>query len=267
MTLDPFINLKAAQKEGWVSFGPMEINTTVPAAKLVKFARVLPNQAVLDVACGTGVVAITAAQSKALVSAFDLCPELITRARENARIADVNIDFLEADVEKMPYADHAFDVVLSQYGHIFAPQPKIALKEMLRVLKPGGIIAFSTWPPEHLTGRMFSLVEQFFPAPEGVPSPILWGEPNMVRERLGHDVENIIFEREVMLAPALSKAHYAHFLETTLAPLIKLVRLGDAPLLKKFRAGLDEIVSEYYIENAVRSHYLLCKAVKKRHEF
>jgi ubiquinone/menaquinone biosynthesis C-methylase UbiE len=137
--------------------------TTIPAGRLVKFAGVKAGQHVLDVACGTGVVAVTAARIGAKVSALDLTPELLERARENFQIAAVEVDAREGDAEKLPFGDAAFDVVMSQFGHMFAPRPALAVAEMLRVLKPGGTIAFSTWPPDKMTGRMFSLVASYMP--------------------------------------------------------------------------------------------------------
>ena len=108
---------------------------------------------VLDVGCGTGVVAITAARLGAKVRAVDLTPELLERARENAGIAKVDIEWTEADVEKLPFRDAEFDVVVSQFAHMFAPRPEIAAGEMLRVLRPGGTLGFATWPPELMVGR------------------------------------------------------------------------------------------------------------------
>src|SRR4029079_8419210 len=103
-----------------------------------------------DVACGTGVVSVTAARAGATVSGLDLTPELLERARENARIGSFDVEFREGDVEALPFGDAEFDVVLSQFGHMFAPRPQVAIAEMLRVLKSGGTIALSTWPPEFL---------------------------------------------------------------------------------------------------------------------
>src|SRR5271168_2461 len=100
--------------------------TTIPAARLVKFAGVQPGQQVLDVACGTGVVSVTAARIGAHVTALDLTPELLERARENARVAGVEVDWHEGDVEQLPFGDTTFDVVLSEFGHIFAPRPEVA---------------------------------------------------------------------------------------------------------------------------------------------
>jgi ubiquinone/menaquinone biosynthesis C-methylase UbiE len=179
---DPFAKFKAAQREARAVFAPVEISTTIPAAKLVKFAQVKPGQKVLDVACGTGVVAVTAAQRGAKASGLDLSPVLLERACHNAGLANVEIAFIEGDAEALPYPDATFDVVLSQFGHIFAPRPAVALKEMLRVLKAGGgCIAFSTWPPEHFTGRMFTFIASYqVPPPPGteLPAPpALWETP------------------------------------------------------------------------------------------
>src|ERR1700683_4708344 len=142
-TADQFAAFKAAHREAWSSFVPVEIPTTPPAAQLVKFAQVSAGQHVLDVACGTGVVAITAALRGAKASGLDLTPALLERAKKNAEIAGLNVEFVEGDAEALPYPDASFDVVLSQFGHIFAPRPAVAVKEMLRVLKSGGRGAWS----------------------------------------------------------------------------------------------------------------------------
>src|SRR5207237_3503325 len=142
-----------------------------------------------DVACGTGVVALTAARAGAKVSALDLSPVLAGKARQNAALAGVEIDVVEGDAEALPHAGASFDVVLSQFGHIFAPRPEVAVAEMLRVLKPGGTIAFSTWPPDFYVGRSFALGSKYLPPPPDVPSPILWGDPNVIRTRLGSKVK------------------------------------------------------------------------------
>jgi 2-polyprenyl-3-methyl-5-hydroxy-6-metoxy-1,4-benzoquinol methylase len=96
---DPFANFKAAQREAWASFLPVEVITTIPAAKLVKFAQVAAGQKVLDVACGAGVVAVTAARRGATVSGLDLSPVLLERARYNADLAGVSVAFTEGDAE------------------------------------------------------------------------------------------------------------------------------------------------------------------------
>ncbi len=177
MSEDAIARFKEAQRQGWKHFAPLEALTTPAAARLVKFANVRAGQNVLDVGCGTGVAAITAARIGARVRGVDLTPELLERARENARIANMEIDFREGDAEALPFDDVMFDVVLSHFGHMFAPRPAVAIGEMLRVLKPGGTIAFTTWPPELLIGSSFNLVANYMPPPPpGVSPPPQWGD-------------------------------------------------------------------------------------------
>jgi SAM-dependent methyltransferase len=222
---DPFAHFKAAQREAWASFLPVEVITTIPAAKLVKFAQVSPGQRVLDVACGTGVVAVTAARRGAIVSGLDLSPVLLERARFNADLAGVTIDITEGDAEALPYPDASFDVVLSQFGHIFAPRPQVALSEMLRVLKVGGRLAFSSWPPEHFPGRMFTFMADYSPPPRGTEPPAppaSWGDPEIVRERLGASVVDLTFGRDTLTGPALSLSHFRAAQEKQSACLARL---------------------------------------------
>jgi SAM-dependent methyltransferase len=263
---DPFDGFKAMQKQGWAHFAPLEMFTTIPAAQLVKFAGVRAGQRVLDVACGTGVAAITAARAGAQVSALDLTPVLLERARQNGQLAEVQVDWREGDVEKLPFADGTFDVVLSQFGHMFAPRPAVAVAEMLRVLKPGGTIAFSTWPPDLFVGRMFKLTSSYLPPPPpGAAPPPQWGDENVVRERLGGAVKDIAFQRETLRAPALSPQHYRAMTERTAGPLVKLVEglsAGDPAKLAAFRKEFDALISGFFADNFVRQEFLITRAAK-----
>lgn len=264
---DPYVLFKGAQKAGWAHFAPLEAMTTPAAAKLVNHARIRSGNRVLDVACGTGVVAITAALRGATVTALDLTPALLEHARENVQIAGAAVELHEGDVEQLPFAGASFDVVVSQYGHIFAPRPDVAIGEMLRVLKPGGTIAFSTWPPELFLGRMFALTARYMPPPP-VPAapPAQWGDPDVIRERLGDRVRDLVFDRERMLAPALSVAHYRTATERTAGPLIKLVEtltISDPARLAEFRRECDALIREYLVDNQVRQDYLMTRATKK----
>ena len=175
--MDPFDNFKAAQRAGWAHFAPLQAITTEPAARLVRHAGIQQGQRVADVACGTGVVAVTAARHGAQVTGLDLTPELLAIARENARIAAVEVEWQEGDVEQLPFEADTFDVVVSQFGHMFAPRPELAVSEMLRVLKPGGVIAFSTWPPDMMVGRMFAITGRYMPPPPPGGPPAVMGRP------------------------------------------------------------------------------------------
>jgi SAM-dependent methyltransferase len=262
--LDEF---KAAQRASWAHFAPLQMQTMGPAARLVRWARITPGQQLLDVACGTGVVALTAARQGATVTALDLTPELLQVARRNAELTGLTVDWHEGDAENLPFDAGRFDVVVSQYGHMFAPRPDVAAKEMLRVLKPGGTLAFSTWPPELMVGRLFALTGRYGPpAPQGVVPPGMWGDPAVVRERLGDAVRDIIFTRATMNVPALSPAHYREMFEKSAGPVIRIVEtLGgsDPARLEQFRREVEALVSEYFEDNVVRQGYLMTRATKQ----
>lgn len=264
--MDQFAEFKENQRKGWSHFAPLESQTTPPAAHLVRHAGVRAGQRVLDIGCGTGVVAITAARLGAQVTALDLTPALLERARENAQIAGVSVEWHEGDAEQLPFADASFDVVLSQFGHMFAPRPDVALAEMLRVLKPGGTVAFNTWPPELFTGRMFILTAKYAPPPPpGVVPPVLWGDPNIIRERFGAAVTDIVFDRGVMLVQTLSPQHHRETFERTAGPVIKLVevlKVSAPEKLSAFRAEYEALVSQYLRDNVVHQSYLTTRATK-----
>jgi SAM-dependent methyltransferase len=264
--MDVLDQFKAAQKAGWAHFAPLQAFTTIAAARLFKHARITAGQRVLDVACGTGVVAVTAARSGARVTGLDLTPELLAVARDNGRIAGVEIDWHEGDVEALPFDAATFDVVVSQFGHMFAPRPEVAMGEMLRVLKPGGTIAFSTWPPGLFVGRMFAVLGKYMPPlPPGVAPPPLWGEPNVIRERLGNAVRDISFDRGTIAAPALSPQHHRELTEKTAGPVLKLVEslsVADPSKLAAFRREYDALAAEYLEDNIIRQDYLMTRATK-----
>jgi len=263
--MDPIAQFKENAKVGWSSFAPTEMVTGSVAPRLVKFAGIKAGLDVLDVACGTGVVALTAARLGARVKASDLTPALVARAKEHATIMKLEVEFREADVEALPYADAQFDVVVSQFGHMFAPRPDVAIAEMLRVLKPGGTIAFSTWPPELFAGMMFALVGKYTgPPPAGVSPPSQWGDPKVVRERLGDKVRDILFDRDVLRFQMLSVQHQRLFFERNVGPLEKLVdRLASEPeKLGAFRHELDTLIGIYFEDNHLREDFLMSRAIK-----
>lgn len=264
-TTDPFLQFKAVQREAWSGFAPLAAFTTPPAAELVRFAGIEAGQSVLDVACGTGVVAVTAALKGARVQGLDLSPALLEDARRNAAMAALDIAFREGDAEQLPYPDASFDVVLSQFGHMFAPRPQLAAAEMLRVLRPGGRIAFSTWPPDLMIGQLFTVTSRYLPAPEGAAPPPAWGSPDTVRERLGETVRDLEFDVSEMFIPALSPAHYRANMERTAGPALKVVEsLRDQPeALARFRGELDAIVTRYFRDNRVRQTFLMSRALKQ----
>jgi SAM-dependent methyltransferase len=266
---DPFAQFKAMQRETWAGFVANEGFTTIAAGELVAFADVEPADSVLDIGCGTGVIAITAAHVGARATGLDLTPVLLERARENAWIAGVEAEFTEGDVEALPYDDCSFDVVLSQFGHMFAPRPEVAVAEMLRVLKPRGLLAFTTWPPEHIMGQLFTLVGRAMPpSPPGVPAappPSLWGDPNIVRTRLGDAVSDLRFRRSAMLVPALSPEHVLNSIESSFGPIKTLLTRLDRShpdLAVSVRADIIRLAEANIEKNVLVQPYLMSRATK-----
>jgi SAM-dependent methyltransferase len=237
------------------------------AAHLIRFAGVQRGDRVLDVGTGSGIVAITAARYGMYAAGVDPTPALLAKARENARLADCpDITWDEGSAEKLPYADASFDVVLSQYAHMFSPEPEITTREMLRVLKPGGRIAFAAWTPNGLAPRLMGLSFRYLPPMPGnpPPSPFQWGEPRGVMDYLGDGVRDVAFEHAALLLPALSPGHARRIFEETFGPTLMLVQslTGDPARLAEWRREHDRLVTECFSDGRVRFEYLLTRATK-----
>jgi SAM-dependent methyltransferase len=264
--MDALDQFKTNQKAAWATFALLENLTGTAAPHLARFAGIRAGQDVLDVACGTGVVGLTAARLGARVQGVDLTPELVVHARENAALMRIEASFREGDAEALPFPDSSFDVVVSQFGHMFAPRPAIAIAEMLRVLKPGGTVAFSTWPPELLVGRWFALMGRYSPPPpEGVSPPAQWGDPNIVRERLGAAVRDLTFTRQTIFFPTLSPQHYRLQMAENFGPAKKLFENLDANDRAKagtLRKEIEELAQLYFEDNRMRQDFLLTRASK-----
>jgi ubiquinone/menaquinone biosynthesis C-methylase UbiE len=264
---DPIAEFKAKQRETWAlgNFGEVAVFTAQAAGHLVRYAGIRAGQSVLDVGTGTGVVAITAARLGARVTGLDLTPELLEQARQSASMAGLkDIEWKEGDAEILPFPDASFDAVLSQFGHMFAPRPDVALREMLRVLKPGGRIAFATWPPEQFIGRAFALTGKYVTPPPGVAPPILWGDVTIVRERLGTAVKDLFFERGIMAIPTLSPEHFMAWQTAKIGPFIKAVGAlqKDPAKLQSYLKESSELIAAYLVDNIVRHEYLLTRGTK-----
>lgn len=264
--MDTLAAFKEAQRQAWSVFAPFEMITGTAAPRLVAFARVGPGVELLDVGCGTGVVALTAARAGARATGLDLTPELIEGAKQNASLMKLEVQWKVGDAEQLSFPDAKFDVVVSQFGHMFAPRPDVTVQEMLRVLKPGGTIAFSTWPPELFTGRMFALVSRYAPPPPpGVSPPPQWGDPNIIRERLGSGVKDLQFDRHTMRFQALSVSHFRLFIEANVGLIMKLVESlerSDPAKLVTFRREFEDLALQYFEENTIRQDFLMTRATK-----
>jgi SAM-dependent methyltransferase len=178
-------SLKARQKSTWESgdFGQIAKFIMTDAEQFMERIDLPRGARVLDAACGTGNLAVLAAQRGCITSGLDIASNLIAQARERARKESLTIEFTEGDAEAMPYTDASFDVVVSMYGVMFAPRPERVVSELRRVVKPGGLIALANWAPDGFIGKMFATFARHLPPPAGFPSPLLWGDEAVVRAR------------------------------------------------------------------------------------
>ena len=184
---------------------------------VVEATGVEPGMEVLDVACGAGNATIPAARVGARVTGVDFSPDLLAIARERAADAMVEVSWVEADIEQLPFEDASFERVLSTFGHMFAPDHERTAAEMKRVCRDGAVIGICCWTSDGAIGRMFGMVAQLVPPPPGGASPLLWGTEEHVRELLGADAE---FERREVEWRDPSVESYADFMLASFGPLL-----------------------------------------------
>ena len=188
--------LKAKLKATWMdgNYDYFSRFMEASAAEFLDRLRLPAGAALLDVACGSGQLALIAAARGATVTGVDIATNLIQAARGRAGAAGLDVRFDEGDAEALPYPAASFDVVASLYGAMFAPRPDRVAAELLRVCRPGGTIAMGNWTKEGFVGSMFKTFARFLMA-ASMPSPVLWGDEATVRERLGSGVADLRLTR------------------------------------------------------------------------
>lgn len=235
-------------------------------ARLVDAVEVGPTDRVLDVACGHGNVAVTAERRGATVVGVDLSPAMLDLGVRNAAVCAADVDWHQGDAERLPYGDGSFDAVLSNVGHVLAPDPEAAGAELTRVTAPGGRIGFTAWRSESPLPDVFRALADFLPAdPDAPPSPFRWSEPDVVRDRLGRGVADLAFETGTVAVPAASVAHFWSFLVETSGPLQDtLQNVPDAERETARRTVLDALSPHFdAATNQVRMGYRLVTATRR----
>ncbi|HZB18239.1 MAG TPA: methyltransferase domain-containing protein [Blastococcus sp.] len=238
---------------------------------LVAACGVQPGDRVLDIAAGSGNIAVPAARTGASVVASDLTPELFEAGRARAAAEGVELEWREADAEALPFADGEFDVVLSAIGVMFAPHHQAAADELVRVCKPGGRIGLISWTPEGFIGQMFATMKPYAPPPPpGASPPPLWGREEHVRELLGDRVTDVSTERRLLSVERFGAPEdFRDYFKARYGPTIAVYRsLADQP---ERAAELDAQLAELARRmdrgkgaTVVDWEYLLLTATKKR---
>ncbi|HVE27925.1 MAG TPA: class I SAM-dependent methyltransferase [Sporichthya sp.] len=184
MDADALTQVKARQQATWASgdFSVVASTINIVGELLCESVDLRAGERVLDVATGSGNTALAAARRFTAVTGVDYVPSLIERAKVRAEAEGLPAEFLVGDAEDLPVPDASFDVVLSTFGVMFAPNQPKAAAEMLRVLRPGGRIGLSNWVPDGFVGTMFRTTSKHVPPPPGLLPPVRWGTEDHVRE-------------------------------------------------------------------------------------
>jgi SAM-dependent methyltransferase len=189
---------------------------------LVEACGISGGERVLDVAAGSGNVAIRAAEKGARVVASDLTPENFTAGRREAAAHGVELEWVEADAEALPFADGEFDAVVSSVGAMFAPDHQAVADELVRVCRPGGTIGMINFTPDGLAAEFFGLFAPYAPPPPGPHPPAMWGSEDHVRALFGGRVEALDTTRRTSTERAPSPAHYCDFFKATFGPAMAI---------------------------------------------
>ena len=241
--------LKAVLRATWMA-GNYDYFSRFMESSAVEFLDrlgVQPGVSLLDVACGSGQLALIAARRGARVTGVDIAANSILAARGRAESEGLDIRFDEGDAEDLPYPDASFDVVASIYGAMFAPRPERVAAELLRVCRPGGTIAMGNWTKEGFIGKMFRIVARFI-APPGMPSPVLWGDESIVGQRFGTGVSDL----------RLTRVNYRFDYPFTPAGVVEFFRENYGPTARAFAAlgPSEQAALRAELENLWASHNL-----------
>ena len=227
-----FAAIKTRQKATWASGDYAVVGTTlqIVGETLCEAVDLHAGERVLDVAAGNGNATLAAARRWAEVTSTDYVPALLERARERAAAERLHgIDFQEADAEALPFDDAAFDVVLSTFGCMFAPNPPRVAAELLRVCRPGGRIGLANWTPEGFIGQLFKAVGGHVPPPAGVASPAQWGSRGRLAELFEADAMKIDAPLRQFTFRYRSPQHFLEIFRGYYGPVLKAFGALDEP--------------------------------------
>ena len=257
-----FAAIKQRQQATWSSGDYAVVGTTLQiiGETLAEAVDIKSGERVLDVAAGNGNVTLAAARRFANVTSTDYVPALLDKGRERAKAEGLNVRFLEADVENLPFTDASFDVVVSTLGSMFAPDHVRTASEMMRVLRSGGRIGLASWTPQGFIGRLFKTIGAHVPPPAGVKSPALWGTEGHMQELFGDQAQEIRCERRHFNFRYLSAAHFMQIFRDYYGPTHKAFNALDDAGKQALERDIVTLLNELNVAGAealvVPSEYL-----------
>ena len=267
---DPVADFKQGARASWAAGDWDAVSRLIAPVgpRLIERVGVEEGMDVLDVGTGSGgTVAIPAAQRGARVTGSDLTPELFEHARRRAAEAGVEVDWLEADAEDLPFEDASFDRVLSTFGHMFAPRHERAGAELARVCRPGGVVGTVTWTPEGFSGAMFQTIGGHVPPPpDFAQPPLLWGSEEHVRAMLEPHGLELEFDRQTVAIGDDSVEDVVSMYEDKFGPLVMAkMALGDR--WPELRADFARLFEEWNLADdgsvRVEAEYLVTVGRKR----
>lgn len=240
--------LTARARSVWTAgdFLPIARSFAAGAEEFIARLALRPGESVLDVACGTGNLAIPAARAGARVSGIDIAPNLIAQAQHEARTAGCVIAFEVGDAEALPYDDGRFDTTVTMFGAMFAYRPDRAATELLRVTRPGGRVAMANWTPEGFIGKMLRAHTAVVSPPPGVPSSLEWGKEEMVRARFAGGLTALSCTRRTLeLRFPFPPAAVTELFATCYGPTVSTLRATDPDGGSRLRDELTRLFQQH----------------------
>ena len=240
--------LTARSRAVWsaADFHPIARSFAPGAEEFVARLGLRPGELVLDVACGTGNLAIPAARAGARVTGSDIAANLIAQARLEARAHELAIEFDVGDAEQLPYADGQFETSMTMFGAMFAYRPERAAAELLRVTRHGGRIAMANWTPDGVIAKLFRAHTAMISPPAGVPSPLAWGEESTVRARFGNGIRSLtVTERSVELSFPFPPAGVTELFAKNYGPTVATLKALDPAGASELRNAMVRFFQQH----------------------